>query len=133
MHFNEQVFTRDGWVFVNPYMTLVAAYERLIGGRGRVVRDAVVTTASTGALAVDGHAQPLAATSPTDATLVPAPPSAIVAPEKSESGENKTVSAEHCQTRYVKGHRRRFCEPDGAERRARGRHVVRSVDRDVSR
>jgi hypothetical protein len=133
MHFNEQVFTRDGWVFVNPYMTLVAAYERLIGGRGRVVRDVVATTASTGALAVDGHAQPPAATPPTDATLVPAPPSAIVAPEKSESGESKTVSAEHCQTRYVKGHRRRFCEPDGAGRSERGRHVVRSVDRDVSR
>ena len=29
-----QVPTRDGWVFVNPYMTLVAAYERLIGARG---------------------------------------------------------------------------------------------------
>jgi hypothetical protein len=26
--------TKYGWVFVNPYMTLVAAYERLIGARG---------------------------------------------------------------------------------------------------
>ena len=34
MHFNIQVFTTIGWVWVNPYMTLVAAYERLIGGRG---------------------------------------------------------------------------------------------------
>ena len=41
LHFDVQVPTRDGWVFVNPYMTLVAAYERLIGGRGQVVRDAM--------------------------------------------------------------------------------------------
>ncbi len=34
IHFNIQVFTKNGWVWVNPYMTLVAAYERLIGGRG---------------------------------------------------------------------------------------------------
>ncbi|HEY1472800.1 MAG TPA: M23 family peptidase [Pseudolabrys sp.] len=34
LHFNMQVFTSVGWVWVNPYMTLVAAYERLIGGRG---------------------------------------------------------------------------------------------------
>ncbi|MGI8526250.1 MAG: M23 family peptidase [Pseudolabrys sp.] len=34
LHFNLQVFTKVGWVWVNPYMTLVAAYERLIGGRG---------------------------------------------------------------------------------------------------
>ncbi|HEY6022883.1 MAG TPA: M23 family peptidase [Pseudolabrys sp.] len=34
IHFNIQVFTNIGWVWVNPYTTLVAAYERLIGGRG---------------------------------------------------------------------------------------------------
>jgi murein DD-endopeptidase MepM/ murein hydrolase activator NlpD len=34
LHFNIQVFTTVGWVWVNPYMTLVAAYERLVGGRG---------------------------------------------------------------------------------------------------
>ena len=28
MHFNIQVFTKVGWVWVNPYMTLVRAYER---------------------------------------------------------------------------------------------------------
>jgi hypothetical protein len=37
IHFNIQVFTSVGWVWVNPYMTLVAAYERLIGGRGREI------------------------------------------------------------------------------------------------
>jgi hypothetical protein len=34
MHFNMQVFTKVGWVWVNPYMTLVLAYGRMIGGRG---------------------------------------------------------------------------------------------------
>jgi len=34
LHFDMQVMTRDGWVWVNPYMTLVASYERLISARG---------------------------------------------------------------------------------------------------
>ncbi|MBN8987482.1 MAG: M23 family peptidase [Rhizobiales bacterium] len=35
LHFDVQVFTRDGWIWVNPYTTLIAAYERLLRGRGR--------------------------------------------------------------------------------------------------
>lgn len=35
LHFDVQVFTRDGWLWVNPYVTLISAYERLIDGRGR--------------------------------------------------------------------------------------------------
>ena len=35
LHFDVQVFTREGWLWVNPYVTLISAYERLIGGRGR--------------------------------------------------------------------------------------------------
>jgi len=34
IHFNIQVFSKLGWVWVNPYMTLVLAYERMIGARG---------------------------------------------------------------------------------------------------
>ena len=34
LHFNIQVFSDIGWVWVNPYMTLVASYEHLINGRG---------------------------------------------------------------------------------------------------
>lgn len=41
LHFDVQVPTDNGWVLVNPYMTLVSAYERLIAGRGTVVKDAV--------------------------------------------------------------------------------------------
>jgi hypothetical protein len=38
LHFDVQVFTRDGWLWVNPYVTLISAYERLIWGRGRAIR-----------------------------------------------------------------------------------------------
>jgi hypothetical protein len=51
LHFDMQVPTKYGWVFVNPYMTLVASYERLIRGRGQEIKepevpDEVPTTAS---------------------------------------------------------------------------------------
>jgi hypothetical protein len=42
LHFDTQVPTRYGWVFVNPYMTLVAAYERLIRGRGHEIREEAI-------------------------------------------------------------------------------------------
>ncbi|WP_342740978.1 M23 family peptidase [Bradyrhizobium sp. B117] len=37
LHFDVQLFTRDGWIWVSPYVTLVSAYERLIHARGREV------------------------------------------------------------------------------------------------
>ena len=37
LHFDVQVFTREGWLWVNPYVTLVSAYERFIRGRGREI------------------------------------------------------------------------------------------------
>jgi murein DD-endopeptidase MepM/ murein hydrolase activator NlpD len=39
LHFEIQVPTRDGYVRINPYMTLVAAYEHLIDARGNEVSD----------------------------------------------------------------------------------------------
>ncbi len=44
LHFDVQVFTRDGWIWVNPYVTLISAYERLIRGRGREVGPEVATS-----------------------------------------------------------------------------------------
>ena len=46
LHFDVQVFTRDGWLWVNPYTTLVSAYERLIRGRGREIGTEPVTAAT---------------------------------------------------------------------------------------
>jgi hypothetical protein len=37
LHFDVQVFTPDGWLWVSPYVTLISAYERLIHGRGREI------------------------------------------------------------------------------------------------
>jgi len=45
LHFDIQVPTKNGWVFVNPYMTLVAAYERLIGERGVELGDPILVAA----------------------------------------------------------------------------------------
>jgi len=39
LHFDVQVPTKYGWVFVNPYITLVASYERLIQGRGEQIEE----------------------------------------------------------------------------------------------
>lgn len=38
LHFDMQVPTRAGWIYVNPYMTLVAAYEHLLGARGTEIK-----------------------------------------------------------------------------------------------
>ncbi len=38
LHFDMQVPTRIGWLFVNPYMSLVLAYEHLIGARGTEIK-----------------------------------------------------------------------------------------------
>jgi len=46
LHFDVQVFTRDGWLWVNPYTTLVSAYERLIRGRGREIGTDPVTASA---------------------------------------------------------------------------------------
>ena len=39
LHFEIMVPTRNGWARINPYMTLVASYERLISARGTEVED----------------------------------------------------------------------------------------------
>jgi hypothetical protein len=54
LHFDVQVFTRDGWLWVNPYATLISAYERLIRERGREIGpDAVASPAVAHALPQD--------------------------------------------------------------------------------
>lgn len=45
LHFDVQVFTRDGWIWVSPYITLVSAYERLIRARGREIGPEISVTA----------------------------------------------------------------------------------------
>jgi hypothetical protein len=120
LHFNIQVPTRQGWLFVNPYMTLVAAYERLIGARGQAVSD-----------------PPAASTPPpppADA-MVPADSTPKIARESEPRSEQ--IAAAHCTTRFIRGHRRHSCRSDVAENRGSAyrtqshAHGVRAVDRRV--
>ena len=64
LHFDIQVPTKYGWVFVNPYLSLVAAYERTIQGRGReLLLDGtpIVTGAALPGAALPGSALPASA------------------------------------------------------------------------
>lgn len=89
VHFELQVPTRDGWVFVNPYMTLVASYERLIGGHGRQIEDAEPTPAEGVAQAsAEGVTPP---PENADTAAVPLPPPRIVRPSAHE--ERQTADA----------------------------------------
>jgi hypothetical protein len=87
LHFDTQVFTRDGWVWVNPYMTLVAAYERLIGARGTQVKDGDPAAARKGVIA------PLVANRPPTETPAFAinskPPQELTASVKSKPATKK--------------------------------------------
>jgi len=89
LHFDIQVPTKYGWVFVNPYMTLVASYERLIRGRGRELMEpeieAEVPTASI-------PSPPAAEAGPdTPATTAAKPTETVVrlAPEETGSGTRR--------------------------------------------
>ena len=55
LHFDMQVPTKAGWVFVNPYMTLVAAYEHLIGAHGTEIKDGDPIPPSTAVAPVIAH------------------------------------------------------------------------------
>jgi hypothetical protein len=113
-------------------MTLVAAYERLIGARGQVVNDAMFATAPA---AADDQA---AKSSTADATVGPhidTKQSIDDSPkiESEPARDRKTAAAEHCTTYLYRGHRRRLCSSDAAEPRPRERHAVRSGGRRISR
>lgn len=70
LHFDMQVPTKLGWVFVNPYMTLVSAYERLIGARGTEIKDGDTVPAAAGIPPVIAQPAPVpaTATAPTEET-----------------------------------------------------------------
>jgi hypothetical protein len=133
LHFDMQVPTRYGWVFVNPYMTLVAAYERLIRGRGQEIRDEEnregVPTASIEQPLTAAPAPPeVAAAKPTE-TAVESPSEAmhsgIKSDEQVESSPIKASLPDHVNGRHggVERHGTRAGKPV----------VVRSVGRGLPR
>jgi hypothetical protein len=101
LHFDVQVPTKDGWVFVNPYMTLVAAYERLIGERGiELGEPATVSTASpetTGAVSRPATIEPAKSTE----TSAAAGETSKVEPEKSK----RAKSRKHVRHKHGKRHK----------------------------
>jgi hypothetical protein len=131
LHFDAQVPTRDGWVFVNPYMTLVAAYERLIGARGQVVNDAMFATAPA-PIAADGEA-PVVVVGPRADAKQSVDDAVKIESEPKGEGERKIATAEHCTTYVHRGHRRQICRGGGAESSAREGHAVRSGGHRISR
>jgi hypothetical protein len=68
LHFDVQVPTSEGWVFINPYSMLVASYERLIGAHGTELKQELVAAAPTEADAASGDSL---------ATIGPAAPPAV--------------------------------------------------------
>ncbi len=111
LHFDMQVPTRIGYVFVNPYATLVSSYERLIGARGTEIKD--------------GDTAPQAAPQP-PVIEHPDRPAVAAAPSSAAEGENaaaarakvepdkapaKTITKEKPRHRHVRkrhrGHRSR--------------------------
>jgi murein DD-endopeptidase MepM/ murein hydrolase activator NlpD len=129
LHFDAQLPTRAGWVFFNPYMTLVASYERLIGARGQVVNDTVAASSIPADTAKSAAVPAATPKSPA--------PDAIVVPEKElpaakqAKTDSDRASIEHCTTVVYRRHRRRVCHSDVATAAAGGDRV-RSVDSGVS-
>jgi len=92
LHFEIQVPTRDGWVRVNPYTTLVASYEHLIGARGRLITDE--HTASTELDASDSHAS-AAAKTPRSTKSKAAKAKAAKSKAARTKGKSKASKARH--------------------------------------
>jgi hypothetical protein len=91
LHFDVQVFTRDGWLWVSPYVTLISAYERLIQGRGREIGPEPASSAIAAfAAPVMAHAQvsPAAAHASASPAVIHASPPDVIDPDVQEGGDN---------------------------------------------
>jgi hypothetical protein len=73
LHFDMQVPTKDGWVFVNPYMTLVLAYEQMIGGRGTEIQDEIKETPASVQTGTEVKASPPAPVRKAARRVIPSP------------------------------------------------------------
>jgi len=101
LHFNIPVFTNVGWAWVNPYTSLVLAYERQIGGRGKEIGpgDPVPPIVDPPPVILENTARSLPAAGvqlpperPETAVNAPEPTPRIVAPEKKRKPARKSSS-----------------------------------------
>ncbi|HVZ50693.1 MAG TPA: M23 family metallopeptidase [Pseudolabrys sp.] len=97
LHFDMQVPTKVGWVFVNPYMTLVAAYERLIGARGSEIKPGDPVPPLATVPPVIEHAPPL----PTG-SAVPLPPLPPAQIQQSTAESAKALELPRRKHRYAR-------------------------------
>jgi murein DD-endopeptidase MepM/ murein hydrolase activator NlpD len=135
LHFDMQVPTKDGWVFVNPYMTLVAAYERLIGGRGTEVSDELIASTS----APVGDQTPPAPDTPATPiriqnVMLEAPePGAGISEKAFPDDRPQRASVLHCKAKSARGGHRRHCGAHHRRISARAKRAasVRAMGRNV--
>jgi murein DD-endopeptidase MepM/ murein hydrolase activator NlpD len=135
LHFDVQVPSKYGWVYVNPYMTLVNAYERLTGARGTEVKRPVPMppAAPTGDVAKDGgkkqaNARDKVATADDKARF------ATTSAKDTRSDEQKLDAARCESKRLSQRARRKLCGADVRSRAsAKRKHHLRKVARHFSR
>jgi hypothetical protein len=106
LHFDVQVPTKYGWVFVNPYMTLVAAYERLIRGRGQEIKQEIKPEAGPETKVPPGEEVPTASvpvkSTPQPALATPAPmvPAPVAAKPTETPVESKPTTTTESGTSH---------------------------------
>jgi len=99
LHFDMQVPTKAGWVFVSPYMTLVSAYERLIGARGTEIKNGDTVPPVAGVPPVIQHPSELPAVAQAPSTQTDEPE---VKPAKPHKAKEKPAK----KRRHVRRKRR---------------------------
>ncbi|MBS0535725.1 MAG: M23 family peptidase [Proteobacteria bacterium] len=110
LHFNMQVVTKSGWVWVNPYMSLVLAYEKLIGGRGTELHEGDPVPAVAAKPPVILH-PPIVAAPAAPETKSAAQDAGAVKPEaKAEAAEPKKPLVKRMREKvrkFIRRHRHR--------------------------
>jgi hypothetical protein len=111
LHFDMQVPTKAGWVFVNPYMTLVSAYEHLIGARGIEIKDGDPVPPIASVPPIIEHLEPLRPTAEpaaaASATPIPLPIAAPGQESAAVSANPHKAEQEEARTSKSKPHKHR--------------------------
>ena len=137
LHFDTQVMTKYGWVFVNPYMTLVAAYERLLGARGREIKEELEPSVTAAAVAETVEQEQAATGAPLDighahASLSGGDDDHRVGQDKS-GGINERLKIASLPKSEIISSRRSERGGDARERSStRAKHGVRALGHHVS-
>lgn len=125
LHFDMQVPTRIGWVFVNPYMTLVASYEQLIGARGVEIKngDPVPPIAAVPPVILNPDIKRATAAAPIQSdTATDAPKDAVVPPALPEPKPQQANVSERKNTQKADAHEAKPRKAKPRKRHVRRRH-----------